>query len=51
MPSADIWPQLIKRATQIKDPISEINHKEMKTDHRNLKKDEIEHVTIEEIHG
>ena len=42
MPSSEIWPLLIRKATQIKDPISELNYKECKTDPRKIEENQKE---------
>ena len=49
MPTKEIFAQLIKRAMQITDPISELNHLEAKTDPRKIvegEKEEVMHAVI-----
>jgi len=46
MPSKEVMVKMIRRATQITDPISELNHKEWRTDMRNLEEGETETLTV-----
>jgi len=51
MPSKEVMVKMIRRATQIKDPISELNHKEWRTDMRNLEEGETETLTVQVINN
>jgi hypothetical protein len=61
MPTKKVLIKLIKRATQIEDPTSEINHKELKLDPSKVKKDveeDVDHslkfhkeIKLQEVHG